>query len=236
MTELIVVRHGQASYGAADYDVLSPLGHRQSELLGSWLARHLSEPFDVVVHGAMVRHRDTLAGVTNALTAAGHVLPPPIELPTLNEFDHRAVIGAYAKARPNDAAVLAAEHGRAQDLRAVYAFLRGGLSAWAAGELDTVVPEPWSAFRNRIANAVDELAAACNGRRRALVVTSGGVISQFAQIALDLPSRRAVELNLTIRNSAVCEFHLSQGQLSLMSWNTLPHLAHDGARELVTWY
>jgi broad specificity phosphatase PhoE len=236
VTELIVVRHGQASYGAADYDVLSPLGHRQSALLGEWLAKHAHEPFDLIVHGAMVRHRDTLSGITGALAAAGHALPDPIELPGLNEFDHRAVIGAYAKARPNDAAVLAAEHGRAQDLRAVYAFLRGGLTAWAAGELDSAVPESWSAFRNRIAGAVDELAAACNGRRRALVVTSGGVMSQLAQLALDVPSRRAVELNLTIRNSAVCEFHLSQGQLSLMSWNTLPHLAHDAARDLITWY
>ncbi len=236
MTELIVVRHGQASYGAADYDVLSPLGHRQCALLGQWLAKCADEPFDLIVRGAMVRHRDTLNAIAGALAQAGHVLPDPIELPGLNEFDHHAVIGAYARARPDNAAVLAAEHSRAQDLRAVYALLRGGLGAWAAGELDGAVPESWSAFRSRIAATVDALATACSGRKRALVVTSGGVLSQFAQIALDLPNQRAVELNLSIRNSAICEFRLSRGRLSLMSWNTLPHLAHDGSRELVTWY
>ena len=33
MSVLLLVRHGQASWGAADYDVLSDLGHEQSRLL-----------------------------------------------------------------------------------------------------------------------------------------------------------------------------------------------------------
>ena len=35
MAEIYFVRHGQASVGAEDYDKLSLVGYRQTELLGS---------------------------------------------------------------------------------------------------------------------------------------------------------------------------------------------------------
>ena len=35
---LLLVRHGQASFGAADYDQLSGRGVEQSRRLGDWLA------------------------------------------------------------------------------------------------------------------------------------------------------------------------------------------------------
>ena len=37
MSELYLVRHAQASFGAANYDQLSDLGHQQSR----WLGDHL---------------------------------------------------------------------------------------------------------------------------------------------------------------------------------------------------
>jgi broad specificity phosphatase PhoE len=38
MGNLYLVRHGQASFGAADYDQLSELGQRQSVRLGEYFA------------------------------------------------------------------------------------------------------------------------------------------------------------------------------------------------------
>ena len=41
MGTLYLVRHGQASFGADDYDVLSPAGHEQAVRLGEyWRGRH----------------------------------------------------------------------------------------------------------------------------------------------------------------------------------------------------
>ena len=37
MAELLVIRHGQASFGQDDYDVLSDLGHQQSRAVGALL-------------------------------------------------------------------------------------------------------------------------------------------------------------------------------------------------------
>jgi len=39
MAELYLIRHGQASFGAEDYDQLSSLGKTQCELLGAFFAR-----------------------------------------------------------------------------------------------------------------------------------------------------------------------------------------------------
>lgn len=236
MTELVVVRHGQASFGAENYDELSALGREQSRALGEWLAEAGNAPFDVVLTGTLVRHRDTLAELAAVLAARGAPLPEPSVLPGLDEFDHRAVFGAYARRHADHPDVRAAAGGLSRDAHAMYRFLREGLVAWVEGRLDGDVPEAWPAFRARIAAAAQQLATRTAGARRALVVTSGGVMSQLAQLALELPDARAVELNLTIRNSAVAEFHHSDGALRLASWNTLPHLAAPSRRGLWTYY
>ncbi len=234
MPEMLLVRHGQASFGAANYDELSPLGRRQADLLGDWLASHGDHDFDVVAQGTLVRHRDTLAGVRAAYVRAGRALPDPTVLPGLDEFDHRAVFGAFAVEHADHPAVVAAEGGRSRDTRAMARFLREGLLAWTRGALDDRVPEPWPEFRARIRATADTLAAA--GARRTLVVTSGGVMSQLAQQALRAPDDAAVELNLGVRNSALAEFRTGDQGLVLSSWNALPHLASPEHRALWTYY
>jgi broad specificity phosphatase PhoE len=84
--------------------------------------------------------------------------------------------------------------------------------------------------------AAERLATACAGHGRVLVVTSGGVMAQLAQLALDVPNERAVQLNLSIRNSALAEFHAGADGLKLEAWNAVPHLAAAEHRELWTHY
>ena len=62
MGTLYLVRHGQASFGADDYDQLSARGQQQSERLGAyWRERGLR--FDAVLCGTLRRHGQTLAGI-----------------------------------------------------------------------------------------------------------------------------------------------------------------------------
>ncbi len=61
MTTIYLVRHGQASFGKANYDELSPTGQSQAELLGQYFKQILSEaPY--VVAGTMKRHMQTAQG------------------------------------------------------------------------------------------------------------------------------------------------------------------------------
>ena len=56
MSHLTLVRHGQASFLADDYDQLSERGLVQSERLGKYWSSILNGPFDLVVYGPAKRH------------------------------------------------------------------------------------------------------------------------------------------------------------------------------------
>ena len=82
MGTLYLVRHGQASFGADDYDVLSPRGHEQAVRLGEyWRGRGMA--FDAVMTGTLRRHTETLLGIAQGL----QTMPEVTRWPGLNEYD-----------------------------------------------------------------------------------------------------------------------------------------------------
>ena len=90
MGTLYLVRHGQASFGAADYDQLSPLGTRQCHALGRWLGAQGLQ-FEAVLRGSLRRHVQSLSAL-----AEGHgAVPDALEWPGLNEYDSAALVKAF---------------------------------------------------------------------------------------------------------------------------------------------
>ncbi|MEZ5484224.1 MAG: histidine phosphatase family protein [Lysobacteraceae bacterium] len=227
---LLAVRHGQASAGSDDYDRLSALGTEQSRRLGQWLASASIKPRRVLL-GAMRRHQQTLDAL---LDGYGAPLPDAEYLDDLNEFDHDAVLAGFCRRHADHpAASIAAAPWQAEP-REVGRLVNAALGAWSSGSLDDEhAVEPWSQFRQRVGRAVDLLHADPDSGL-VLMVSSGGVLTQLLMAALEAPDTRAAELNLGIRNSAVCEFVRNDGRLRLLSWNGLPHLAD--APEMWTHY
>src|SRR3546814_10473498 len=66
MGAIYLIRHGQASFGAVDYDKLSKRGVEQAAVLGQALAARGVKP-DVVICGGMLRHRETALGCLQAM-------------------------------------------------------------------------------------------------------------------------------------------------------------------------
>ncbi len=230
-SRLWLVRHAQASFGSADYDELSPRGLQQAQRLAAWLVAHPDLQFAHVASGTLRRHAQTLTAIAQAFISAGRALPPATQNADWNEFDHDALIRAYAQRHADDPLLIAA-HGGNQ--RAAHALMNATLHAWADGELDDAVPETWIAFGARVARARAQLDAAPRGR--ILVVSSGGPIARCAQAALGCDTARAVKLNLALRNTAVSEFRVNGGDWDLHIWNMLPHLAAPAERDYVTYY
>ncbi len=69
--KIYLVRHGQASPGATDYDKLSSLGEQQARMLGEHMAAE-GLAFDAVYAGTLRRHAQTLAGIATGFASSGH--------------------------------------------------------------------------------------------------------------------------------------------------------------------
>jgi broad specificity phosphatase PhoE len=231
-SRLWLVRHAQASFGTANYDVLSKRGEQQAERLAAWLAAYPDLHFVHVTSGTLRRHAQTLAPIQSAFASAGRSLPSAEFDADWNEFDHDAIVRAWAKQHPDDPMLLAATANT--DRRAVHALLAAALHAWANGELDGTVPETWTEFGIRVACARARLEAMPRGK--ILVVSSGGPITRCAQNALGCNASRAVKLNLALRNTAVSEFHDNGDNWELHIWNMLPHLSSPMDKEWITYY
>ena len=219
MTTLVLVRHGQASFGARNYDVLSPLGERQATLLGEhW--RRCGLGFDASFSGTMQRQR-----VTAERLLAAHGSDPATTRvdAAFNEYDHQGLIRAYLP-------VIAREHPEfkvnlqdlLRDRRAFQTFFNHAISAWMEDRpAEGPVAETWTSFSSRCLSGL--LAATATGER-VVVVTSGGVITAALQRALGIGNDIAIRLNWRIFNASVHVFRAGRSGLSLMGYNDVAHL------------
>jgi broad specificity phosphatase PhoE len=222
MGTLYLVRHGQASFGAADYDQLSELGQRQSLRLGRyWAERGLR--FDAVITGSLKRHAQTWAGIAEG---AGLGLQPLV-WPGLNEYDSEAVIRSIHPqplAKP-DTPEMVRHHFR---------LLRDGLTQWMAGTVSPQGMPSYDDFVKGVAGALDHVRTT-HHTQNVLIVSSGGPIATAVGQVLGLSPEATIELNLRIRNSAVSEFQFTPKRHSLLTYNTLPHLDSGEYRDWVTY-
>lgn len=222
MGQIYLVRHGQASFGSANYDQLSELGQEQARLLGEWFAG-THQQFHRVVCGGMKRHRQTAEACLGAMGAA----PPESEWvvdPGLEEYDHVQMLNV---ARP-DLQEKAAMGGYLKQFEnprhAFQRLFEDAMVRWMSGQYDTEYRESWSGFRGRCVGAVRRVLADTDKSKRAVVFTSGGPISAIAQELFGLTEPRTAALNWTVVNSAVTRLLHSPGQLTISYLNAYPHL------------
>jgi broad specificity phosphatase PhoE len=218
MGTLYLVRHGQASFGAADYDNLSPLGHQQSQRLGEYFA-HKGVEFEAVITGTLRRHAQTWEGIAQG----AQLSHTPLQWPGLNEYDSEAVIKTIhpTPLEKPDTPELYRHHFR---------LLRDGLTQWMNDVVSPHGMPTYNAFVHGVSSALDHVRKHHTGN--VLLVSSGGPISTAVGHILGTSPETTIELNLRIRNSAVTEFHFTPKRLMLVTYNTLPHL---DAPEYANW-
>ena len=211
MGTLYLVRHGQASFGADDYDQLSPRGHEQAVRLGAyWRERGLQ--FDAVLCGTLRRHAQTLQGIQQGLEGT----PEPLLMPGLNEYDSHALIHCVHPMplpRP-DTPELYKQHFR---------LLCDAMAQWMARTISPAGMPCWDDFSGGVRAALDHVRRQHTGHN-VLLVSSGGPIAAAVGEVLCTPPEVTIALNMRIRNSAVTEFSISPKRLMLQTFNTLPHL------------
>lgn len=224
MAEFYLVRHGQASFGAANYDKLSDLGHQQSEWLGHYFAQR-DIGFDQVFVGEMVRHHETAQGIARGMQSE---FQPDID-DGLNEFDFKAVIESflhrYPEHRPSDNA----------PPPEYYKLLKKSMHAWLADDLEhSMLSETWQQFEQRVQRA---LARVCNSDtdRPVLVVSSGGAMSMIMKQVLGFDASKVIDINLQTRNASFSHFYFNRNGIRLSSFNSVPHLDTPERADAITY-
>ena len=221
MGNVYLVRHGQASFGAADYDNLSELGVRQSVRLGEYF-RHKGLAFDAVMTGSLRRHAQTWAGIAQGAGSAA----VPLTWAGLNEYDSEAVIRAI-HAQP------LAKPDTPELYRHHFRLLRDGLTQWMNGVVSPQGMPSYPEFVAGVSSALDHVRTQCNGN--VLIVTSGGPISTAMGHLLGTTPETTVELNFRIRNTSVTELTFTPKRHMLVTYNTLPHLDEEKYASWVTY-
>lgn len=214
MGTLYLVRHGQASFGTADYDRLSALGDRQCEKLGAWFAAR-GLRFEAVLRGSLRRHAQSLDAIVRGLNRTHPTLPEASVWPGLDEYDGEAVIRAV---HPGPLEPPTTPEAYRQHFR----LLRQGLAAWMNGSTAPVGMPSYADFVAGVRLAMDHVRTQCSGD--VLLVSSGGPITTAVGQVLGTSPETTIELNLRLRNSALTEFAFTPKRHMLQSFNHLPHL------------
>jgi broad specificity phosphatase PhoE len=226
MPELIFIRHAQASFGAADYDVLSERGHRQSVAMGRALALAGLAP-DAIFIGAQRRHRETMEGMVEGMALAPQ--PEVTVHPGLNEFDFKGLLDARFRDEPRP-------EGTDHDRRTHFRILRDTVLAWQRDEVEDP-PETWAGFCGRVADAKRAMleSSAQTGAKTVVAVSSGGAISQLVASALGAPAEQMIRLQLQMKNCAMSRLIVGREHLYLHSFNETPHVTAATAEDLLTY-
>ena len=223
MGQLLLVRHGQASWDAEDYDVLSERGWEQARLLGRSLAQRGVRP-DVVLRGGMRRHRETTEAVLEGLAAAGEV--PAVEVDEgWDEFDHVAML----------AALPAPFEGRRPTKAEWQAWFEEATDRWTDGARDGEYAESFATFTGRVDDALRRTAERAG---TVLVVSSGGPIAWASAALLSGDDRAQAgrlwrRLNPVCVNSGVTKVVAGRRGTTLVSFNEHGHL--DGVPDVLTY-
>jgi broad specificity phosphatase PhoE len=230
MSQLILVRHAQASFLSDDYDQLSPLGEEQSRLLGEyWVKRKVA--FDAVFMGPRQRQFHTGRIACEQFNRAGMAVPELIKLPEFDEYDADGIMQELlpqmlereAQFRQLHEAFLKSE--TIEDRRRTFQKLFEAITAkWVRGEVLSPHVESFAVFHARVRRGLERVTKDAPRKSRVAVFSSGGAISVSVQLAAKAHEEMVLEFNWRIRNCALNEIVFSKDRFTLDSFNAIPHL------------
>lgn len=216
MPTVLLVRHAQASFGAADYDVLSARGIEQSQALETELRRR-GTCLDRVVTGSLRRQRDTVA----ALAATART--PALVDARWDEYSADDVLGAYSDSPVR----LSSPRASGMTTGEFQQILDQALFGWIAAD-EQPAGESWRAFCDRANAALDELLDTLGQGQTALVCTSGGVLAAVCVRLLNLGGAAFVPFNRVAVNTGITKVVRGRRGTTLISFNEHGHLELPG--------
>jgi broad specificity phosphatase PhoE len=227
MSELYLIRHGQASFHTDNYDQLNDTGHAQVRTLAEhW--QSLGQRFDAVYSGNMRRQQETAQALL-PLSAAQKVNI----LDGFDEYSSGEMLKLYRdRFAAQDDLDPAAD---LKDLRHFQRVLEGACARWVTAELTGAGIEPFATFKQRVRVALDAVMAAHPDGQHVAIASSGGAIAMAVQSVLGLSDTQGINLHWMLFNSSITRIRYSGKRRSLAVFNTVPHLERPGYTHMLTY-
>ena len=215
MASIYVIRHGQASFGEANYDKLSTLGCRQAEVLGEYL-RDCGIHFDATYSGDLQRQRKTaeLATASQPQTAVHHIDPRFNEIQ--NEEQLEVLLPLLLD---NNAALKALIDGGMTSSKDYQKVLKQVFNYWVSPNCHEPAIQSWASFSNDVRDALGDIIKAQGSGKTIGLFTSGGTIATIVAKVLGLGSEHVYSFYEPVINCSVTQLFYSGEQVSLSYFN-----------------
>ena len=231
MGSIYLIRHGQASFGAKDYDNLSTLGIKQSQMLGQHFS-NIGLNFDTIYTGAMRRHQQTADA---CLQAMGRQSPGTKTIDEFNEYDHEQVFQAHKPEFKDKAKLVQFLASQDKPQKAFHLLFTQAFDRWASGKFDGEYDETWPAFNARCKRGLDAISKNASASQHIAVFTSGGPIASNIQQHLNIPDENIHTINWSMVNCSITHFLYNSSGVNLGYYNNYSHLESTINSPLITY-
>jgi broad specificity phosphatase PhoE len=215
MATIYVIRHGQASFGAADYDQLSELGCRQAEVVGHYL-RDQGITIDAACSGDLSRQQKT---ARLALAAQAEAVPHKID-PRFNEVrndEHiEYLLPEVMKTHPEIKALVDKGLRESKDYQKV---IDAVFNYWVSPACDEPKIQSWADYSGGVRAAMKELITEQGSGRTLAIFTSGGTIATIVAQVLGLTGAQTYPFYEPIFNCSITQLFYSGDRVSLSYFN-----------------
>jgi broad specificity phosphatase PhoE len=220
MATLLLIRHGQASYGQVDYDRLSERGVAQARAV----SEHLGT-LDALFVGPLKRQQQTAAELAKQ--------PAPTTLVEFAEYPGFDMVSSFMPKlilEDPDFAQLQTKPTRELADRAFKTIL----GRWSRDEWHIDGVERVAEFVARVRRGLERVIRETGSGARVGVVTSAGPIGVAVGTIFGASDHHMVRTSLVVRNASISElkirtreFEWHPEKASLLSFNSVAHLPRD---------
>jgi len=235
MSTVYLIRHGQASFGAKDYDILSETGMAQARILGRSMAER-GTMFDAVYHGSLKRQIQTATEFAPSYVEKGVFLPEPVLCEAFDEYDGFAVWRHHLPCVLAEFPHIKKEQENFRtDNKAFQILFQHVTDRWISGKFDSAGCPAWADFKKRVTEGMQAIMRRHGSGKNIAVFTSGGTISVIMQMALGLSDQKTMDISWQIMNASITRIRYREDQISLSAFNEISHLEMTRMPEMLTW-
>jgi broad specificity phosphatase PhoE len=215
MSAIYLIRHGQASFGAQNYDKLSELGCRQARVVGEYL-HDCGIYFDAFYSGDLSRQRET---ASIAIASQPKDVPHFID-PRLNEIQNdeqlKFLLPEVVKQHPAIHALVEKGLSSSKDYQKV---IDAVFNYWVTPACNDPRIQSWADFSSGARRAVAEIIQTHGSGKTVGVFTSGGTLATIVAQVLGLGGEQTYQFYEPVFNCSVTQLFYSQSKVSLSYFN-----------------